>query len=307
MIRLGIIGMSVGNAHPYSWSSIINGSFDPAEIARVGYPAVAAYLTANADTLGIDGTQVTHVWCQEESVARSIARSAAIPHVVNRMEDMIGHVDAVILARDDPGQHMQMASPFLAADVPLFIDKPLSVTMEELHWFSQQEAAGKFLMSCSSMRYAAECRTAKTFLPALGELQLVTAVGKKDWTTYGIHMVEGLSGMLEDPLPKRVQYVGAPDRDIVLVDFAAGFTASFHLFKHISPTFQFTFYGKEGWHQVEIQNSYIMFKETILTFVKSLRAKRALLSFTKTYRVIEIVSKALESKALNGNPVVIHP
>ena len=51
MIKLGILGMSEGNAHPYSWSAIINGRFDRQEITRVGYPAVAAYLDANKDTL----------------------------------------------------------------------------------------------------------------------------------------------------------------------------------------------------------------------------------------------------------------
>lgn len=53
MIKLGMIGMSEGNSHPYSWSSIINGVFNADEKTRVGYPAVAAYLNANKDTLGI--------------------------------------------------------------------------------------------------------------------------------------------------------------------------------------------------------------------------------------------------------------
>ena len=30
--------MSPGNAHPYSWSAIINGTFDGKEIAALGYP-----------------------------------------------------------------------------------------------------------------------------------------------------------------------------------------------------------------------------------------------------------------------------
>ena len=44
MLEIGIIGMSPGNAHPYSWSSIINGAFDAGEINSIGYPAVANYL-----------------------------------------------------------------------------------------------------------------------------------------------------------------------------------------------------------------------------------------------------------------------
>ena len=101
MIRIGIIGMSPGNAHPYSWSAIINGTFDGEEISRVGYPAVAAYLTANQDTLGLPAAKVTRVWTQDEQVSRSIASAAGIEKVSASLEDMAQEVDPVILARDD--------------------------------------------------------------------------------------------------------------------------------------------------------------------------------------------------------------
>src|SRR5687767_5158873 len=98
-MKIGIIGMSEGNAHPYSWSAIINGYFDGKEISDIGYPAVARYLKANQPTLGIDGVNVTHVWTQDRSISESIARAARIGNVVSRAEEMIDQVDAVILAR----------------------------------------------------------------------------------------------------------------------------------------------------------------------------------------------------------------
>ena len=192
MTNIGIIGMSPGNAHPYSWSAIINGHFDGEEITRVGYPAVAAYLDANRDTLGLPNARVTHVWAQENEIAESIARCTRIEHVVERLEDLVGAVDAVILARDDPQNHVAMARPFLEAGIPLFIDKPLTASAQDLAYFAKQDAQGKFLMSCSSMRYANECRTVKQELKSLGKIKLVTAVGKKDWTKYGVHLLEAV-------------------------------------------------------------------------------------------------------------------
>ncbi len=108
-LRLGIIGMSPGNAHPYSWSSIINGVYDGDEINRIGYPGVTNYLNHYKDDLGISGARVTHVWAQEPEISRSIAMSSGIPHHVDQYCDMIGEVDAVILARDDPDRHREMA------------------------------------------------------------------------------------------------------------------------------------------------------------------------------------------------------
>ena len=179
MIRLGVIGMSAGNAHPYSWSCIINGRFDAEEITAVGYPAVAAYLQANRDTLGIPGAQVTHVWTQDAAISKSIAKTAGIQHICASMEDMITEVDAVLLTRDDPEQHVAMAKPFIEAGIPIFIDKPLASTIADLEYFAKQVEAGKFIMSCSSQRYANEIKIVKQDIASLGKLELITAVGKK--------------------------------------------------------------------------------------------------------------------------------
>ena len=89
IIKIGIIGMSAGNAHPYSWSSIINGLFDADEISNMGYPAVSAYLNANKDTLGINGSKVNFVWTQDKQLSESIARSSGIENIANYPEEMI--------------------------------------------------------------------------------------------------------------------------------------------------------------------------------------------------------------------------
>ena len=44
---------------------------------------------------------------------------------------MIEHVDAVVIGRDDWKCHKSIASVFLEADKYVFIDKPLSLDMDE--------------------------------------------------------------------------------------------------------------------------------------------------------------------------------
>ena len=154
MIKLGVIGLSEGNGHPYSWSSIINGDFNEDAMDDCGYAGIPLYLKANRNTLGIDGAQVTHVWTQDRKLSEHIAAAALIDNVVDNMEDMIGQVDAVLLARDDPENHKTMAKPFIEEDVPIFIDKPLTDNAEDLVEFVRYYEKGKSIMSCSSMRYA---------------------------------------------------------------------------------------------------------------------------------------------------------
>ncbi|GAA4464522.1 Gfo/Idh/MocA family oxidoreductase [Nibrella saemangeumensis] len=300
MIKIGILGMSPGNAHPYSWSAIINGHFDSEEINRIGYPAVATYLEANQDTLGLPGSQVTHVWAQEKEIAESIARTTRIDYVVDRLEDMIGEVDAVILARDDPDHHVAMARPFLDAGIPLFVDKPLASTTADLAYFAEQHRQGRFIMSCSSMRYANECRTAKTELKALGKLELITAVGKKDWIKYGVHLLEAIFAILDDPAPVSVKHIGTSGKDSVHLEFEGGLQVVLHLFMDVTPTFQLSLFGREGWRLVEIKNSYSMFRDNIIEFIRSVEEGNSRLDFAKTSAIIRTVIGAKESLEKGG-------
>lgn len=296
MIKIGMIGMSAGNAHPYSWSAIINGRFSRQEIDYAGFPAVADYLEANQNTLGIAAGQVTHIYCDDLRVANSIARSAGIENVVQRIEDMMGQVDAVILGRDDPENHFSMAKPLLEAKIPIFIDKPLSIDLEELRVYEQYVKQGAFLMSCSSMRYAGEILAVKSNIRKLGDIQLLTVVGKKDWKKYGVHMVEACMSLLNDPKPARVQYLGKEHFDIVQLEISPTCFASIHLVADIASTFQINVYGTQDWAHIDIKNSYAMFKENILEFLKGITQGKPTLDFEKTKRVIQIVAGALESK-----------
>ncbi len=303
MIKLGIIGMSPGNGHPYSWAAIVNGGFNREEMDRCGFAGIPVYLEANRDTLGIPGAKITHVWTQDRKLSEHIAKASMIDNVVNKAEEMTGQVDAVLLARDDPENHLAMAQPFLDAGVPVFIDKPLAVTREDLEYFRGQNEKGRLIMSCSSMRYAPECRTVKTEIAELGKLELAAVVGKKDWIKYGVHMLEALFSLLGDPKAVSVQHAGQPGKDIVLIRFEDGFTASVHMFMDISATFQITLFGQEGWRNVDFRNSYAMFKENLMEFVKSVSEGKSRLAFEKTENIIRTLIGALESLGQNGKAV----
>ncbi len=305
MIKLGVIGLSEGNGHPYSWSSIINGDFNEDAMADCGYAGIPLYLKANRNTLGIDGAQVTHVWTQDRKLSEHIAAAALIDNVVDNMEDMIGQVDAVLLARDDPENHKTMAKPFIEAGIPIFIDKPLAITREELDYFAEQSANGKFIMSCSSMRYAAENGAVRQDIASLGRLELATAVAKKDWIKYGIHTLEGLFSLLDDPKAISVRHISKSKKDIVYIEFETGLLATVHLFYDIAPTSQISLFGTDGWRIIEYKNSYAMFRDSLIEFVRSVRQGSPRLDFAKTENVISTLIAAKESFAQGGKKILL--
>ena len=109
-LKLGVIGLSDGNGHPYSWSAIFNGC-DMAYMKDCGFPVIPEYLSKQRfpDDC-IPNAHVTHIWTQDRAVSEHVAKASLIPNVVDRMEDMIGEVDAVLLARDDPENHTNFAT-----------------------------------------------------------------------------------------------------------------------------------------------------------------------------------------------------
>lgn len=305
MIKIGIIGMSPGNAHPSSWSAIINGTFNGEEITALGYPGVTNYLQANRATLGLPAAKVTHILSQEKTLSEQIARTGGIAHVVETAAEMIEAVDAVILARDDPENHREMAKSFIDAGIPLFIDKPLCSNLDDLEYFASEIAKGKFIMSCSSMRYASECMAAKTDLGSLGKIKLITAVGKKDWIKYGVHMLEAVFSIMDDPKPLSVTNVGKPDQAIVKIDFEGGLQATIHLFMEISGTFQISLFGQQNWKLVEIKNSYAMFRDNIIEFIRSVDEGKPRLEFSKTEQIIKTIIAGEESLKQGGKIIFI--
>jgi len=124
-LRIGIIGMTEGNGHPYSWSAIFNG-YNRNQMKQNPFPSIYTYLESQPEyTFGIPGAKVSHVYCDQKRDAENIQRCSLVDYVVDHPEDMIGLVDAVIIATDIGSEHLVRSKPFIEAGVPLLIDKPL--------------------------------------------------------------------------------------------------------------------------------------------------------------------------------------
>lgn len=302
MLKLGIIGLSEGNGHPYSWSAIVNGEYDAKLMADCGYPVIPAYLGANADTLGIEGAKVTHIWTQDKALSQHVSKASKIEYVVDDMKDMIGKVDAVLLARDDPENHRQMAQPFIDAGVPLFVDKPLAFSRDDLNYFTDKVNQGKFIMSCSAMRYSAGVQSFRDQLGNIGQLKLAVAVGAKDLRKYAVHYLEGMIAFLGDPKISAVRHISDSGRDIVYLELESGAVATIHVFKSIAGG-ELNFYGDKGCLNINHGGAYVCFRAQLIEAVRSFREGRPRLEYAKTYNIINALVGARESLEQGGKTI----
>ena len=131
IINLGIIGSSEGNGHPYSWSAIFNG-YNKKIMENCGYPSIPRYLEKQKfPNDQIKEAKVTHIWTQNKKLSKHISTASKINYVVSNMDDLISKVDAILLARDDAENHIKMSKKFLKAGLPIFIDKPMALSVLE--------------------------------------------------------------------------------------------------------------------------------------------------------------------------------
>ena len=74
ILKLGIIGLSEGNGHPYSWSAIING-YNPKLMKSCGFPVIYNYLSEREFPKDkIRNASVNYIWTQSKQLSNHISK-----------------------------------------------------------------------------------------------------------------------------------------------------------------------------------------------------------------------------------------
>jgi len=305
-LKLAMLGMVEGNGHPYSWSIIINGRYDADALADCPYAAIRDYIAKQpADTLGIDGAEVTHVWTDDPGDAISVAKVAGIANVVDRPEDVIGQVDAVFIATDKGHEHVARATPFIEAGVPVFIDKPLCDNAADLVVFSGWVAAGKPLISSSAMRFAKEFTPYHRATHELGNLRYINITMAKSWETYGIHALEAIYPVLGSGFIS-VRNTGEAGRNIVHLKHRDGVDVNLAVIDDLYGAFGLmTLAGTAGSVHLRTTDTFHAFKAQLQSFVDYLRTGVAPVPWGETRELMHLVIAGIQSRAAGGAEIFL--
>ena len=305
-IRLAMLGCTPGNGHPYSWSAMFNGYDREAMTKECPFAGIPVYLNKQPrDTLTIAGAKVTHVCCVGDGgfTAEHVAKCSLIPQVVKQPTDVIGHVDAVIIATDIGGEHVERARPFVEAGLPVFIDKPLTDNAPDLKTFQAWVASGKPLMSSSSMRYTKEFLPYRISTRELGDLRFVSITTPKSWETYGIHALEAIYPIL-GPGFLTARNTGTPDRNIVHLKHACGadivVVASADMYGSFGCL---QLCGTAGKVQLSSGDTFYSFKTQLEAFIGYLRTGVHPFPFSETVELMQLVIAGIRSRDEGGREV----
>ena len=290
MLRLGIIGLSPGNGHPYSWATIFNG-YDAESMESCGFPVIPRYLEQRVFPEDqIPGARVTHVWAQKPDIAVHIARATRIDSVVTHWTDLIGKVDAVLLARDDAGRHREFAMPFLEAGVPIYVDKPLALTLRDAKdMLAAQQYPGQ-LFSCSALRYAREFQLSAEDHAAIGGIRQIHATTPKDWDRYAVHIIEPALLLVQGR--GRVAAVRAwrgGDATTLAVRYENGFQLLASALGGASSPLALRVMGDRGWKDLVFQDSFTAFRNALQEFVDGVRSRQPRIAPDFVLEVVSLI------------------
>lgn len=286
--------MSEGNGHPYSWAAIFNG-YNPEYMKDCPFPVIYDYLGKQKfpeDSLGHLG-EVTHVWSQDKSISEHIAKASKIENVCDLIEDMIGNVDVILLARDDGENHYEMALPFLKAGLPVFIDKPFALSLVDANKMLDAQQDKNQIFSCSSLRFAKELVLTEEDKNKIGNIKFVEGSVMKKWSTYAIHILEPLVSQL----PNRGKLLGVKsikNSNIhqVLINWE-NVSAYLKVTGDTPVPLEIKFYGDKGSVTKTFSDSFNAFKSSLDQFVKAINNSNENISREETLEMTEIIERGL--------------
>ena len=178
---------------------------------RLGMITVEPHGRPWAEVLArLPDVKMEYAWDYDLDRARGYADKYSIPHVVERVEDMVGEVDAVLVGGgrrqpkgndiwgEEPDDHLRLSRPFLEHGMPVLIDKPFADRLEDsVEMVRLARRHGALLMSCSAMRYDSQVQALKEIVED-GGLGLISGAvcmigtGASTLKWYLIHMLEAV-------------------------------------------------------------------------------------------------------------------
>ena len=262
--------MSEGNGHPYSWSAIFNG-FDKDEMSKCPFPIIPDYLSEQKfpDNYLSELGEVTHIWTQDLGISSSVAKASRISCICDRPEEMIGSIDALLLARDDAENHYKHAYPFLKAGIPVYIDKPFALSIEDAHKLWDTCLYPNQIFSCSALQFAHEFNLRK--IEGIGKVKYIWATIPKSWEKYAVHIIEPVLQLI----PNRgeiVNFTQLTPKDEALngltVTWSSGISAQFQTTGIFPSPLAIRVLGTDGYKNLSFNDTYDAFKRALEAFVR---------------------------------------
>jgi len=287
-LRVGIIGLDT--SHVLAFTSAINDPAAKGDLADV--QVVAGFPGGTPDN--------PSSWDRVKGYTEKLREQGIT--IYDSIDEMLKHVDAVLLESVDGRPHLEQARPVIAAKKPLFIDKPMAASLADvLVIFRLAKEAGVPVFSSSSLRFSSGFQAVRNGTSPFGEVKscvawspMSTEPHHPDLFWYGVHGVEILYTIM-GPGCKTVTRAG-PEK--VVGTWADGRQGTFEARKD---------YGAEvvGTKSSGPAGGYEGYKPLVVEICKFFKTGQPPVAAAETIELFAFMEAADESKRAGGAPVSI--
>lgn len=293
-LRIGIIGTDT--SHVPAFAKLLNG--DPSAADHVaGARVVAAYKGGSKDIPDSIG--------RVDKFGEEIKTQYGV-EIVPDILTLLSKVDVVLLSSLDGRVHLEQARPVIAAHKPLFIDKPLSATLDDAREIARlAKAAGVPWFSSSSLRFGAIGTAMK--LPGL--------TGATTWgpgpfeahhplelAWYAIHPVELLYTIMGTGC-ESVTRIAGKDADVIVGRWKDGRIGTVNAVRPYSDYGAVAFRGRESVESHPKAGAATDYRPLVLEIVKFFQTGTPPVSNEETLEIFAFMDAAQRSKEQGGKPV----
>ena len=285
MLRVGIVGSD--NSHALAYASLLNVE----KVAGEDVRAVA-------------------IWGQEAERTREVAEKGKIETIVATPEEMIGLVDAVFVEDRHGGLHAEHALPFLERGLPVFVDKPIAISLEDVgRIIAAANASGSFLTSFSSLRITETTDALAAQAANIGKIRAAQFAGPCDFASiyggpyfYATHVVEIALRLVGEDVSS-VSAVRSGETVAVNVIWGNGALGTFTYLGDAQYHFHATLFGTDGMVSSEILANHDGYRIALHQVLAGIKSGIRPYSDEQLVRPVAIVH-ALEQSLANGGATV---
>ncbi len=228
--------------------------------------------------------------------------------LVDKPEEMIGKVDAMLIEAVDGTVHYERAKPFLEAGLPCFIDKPFTCSVADAKKIiALAEKKKVAIFSSSSLRYAPEV-VEFTQDPKPGKLvgcmvycpASLSPIPERNAGLfhYGIHGVEVLYTLM-GPGCQRVTCTHEMGTDVVTGTWKDGRMATLRGIRDGASGYGFTAFSEKGVKNVTVGTS-VIYRELCKKIVETFEKKASVLDASITLEIVAFIEAANKSGENHG-------
>lgn len=288
MLRIGIVGSD--NSHALAFAKI-----------------------ANVDKAFGDRARVVGIWGSDPEQTNNVASEGEIQDIVARPGDMVDAIDLAIVVDRHGGLHAEHALPYIERGMPVFIDKPFAISLDECQQMIDTAGrSGSVISSFSALRYAPAVDEIISRLDEVGDIRAAQITGPCDFASpyggpffYATHVIEVASRLIGDGI-ESVRAVQHGDNVTMIATWANGATGTFSLLSNAAYNFHVTLFGSAGMTTQSITGGAPVYTRALGAIIEMAETGNAPLTAEEMRRPISIVHAIVASLAADGAAIAIN-